>query len=193
MSAAAQHGVEKDISQTRKEGDTVMALKKERLLEIAYRLLEEPGWFDRRGKKAGMTAINTVAGIFAEFARYPETGERMKKTLAMVEALTISPLARHGMKEQYQTIIDVLKIKKGEVQHPDLKGLSFEELAYVLGWLSRLLRARSAGITVGVVQAGEKSDKPNGEASKKEEEIPMIENLESLKKKLKDWADKQKV
>lgn len=173
----------------------MIALERERLLEIAYRLADGLGWVDQGGKKVSMTAISTVAGIFAEFVRYPGTGKRMKKALEMIEALSGSPLARYGMQKQYQTIIDVLKIKKGEMQHPDLKGLSFEELAYVMGWLSRIFRARAAGIMPAVVPTSESDGKSKGETvrKKKKGETPQNDDLDPWKKALKEWMEnKQK-
>lgn len=117
-----------------------MALDKEQLLNLAYRLLEEPGWPQGAGK-SGNTAVSTVAGIFREFARLPAGADRLHQALSLIEELAKSPLARYGMRDQYQGILEVLRVGNGRVNHPDLKDLSFEELAYIIGWVNRLHRA----------------------------------------------------
>ena len=65
----------------------------------------------------------------------------MHQALSLVEELPKSPLARYSMRDQYQRILGVLRVRNGRVNHPDLKDLSFEELAYVIGWVNRLHRA----------------------------------------------------
>ncbi len=167
-----------------------MALDKERLLDLAYRLLREPS-LRGMGAKKGTTAINTVAGIFREVFRSSKTDDRMQKALSMVEALARSPLARHGMQQQYQAIISALKISRGRVNHPDLKGLSFDELAYVLGWLSRIFRAQIAGVSPSGVQTKSKNRHLQGDVAKSKEKASQ-NDLDDWKKALKDWADKQK-
>lgn len=117
-----------------------MAPDKERLLELAYRLLEEPGW-PQGSEKPGSTAVGTVTGIFRELARLPGGEDRLHQALSLIEELPKSPLARHGMRDQYQGVLKVLRVQKGRTDHPALKNLSFEELAYVIGWVNRLHRA----------------------------------------------------
>jgi hypothetical protein len=120
-----------------------MALDKERLLNLAYRLLEEPGW-PQGSEKPGNTAVGTVAGIFRKLARLPAGEDRLHQALSLIEKLPKSPLARYSMRSQYQRILEVLRVRNGRTNHPALKNLSFEELAYVIGWVNRLHRA--AGI-----------------------------------------------
>lgn len=118
-----------------------MAMDKERLLELAYRLVQEPGWPDRDERSGGNTALGTVAGIFREFACRPPEEGGLVAALSLVEKLPSSPLARHSMRGQYEGILRVLYIRNGRVHHPELKNLTFEELAYVIGWVNRLHRA----------------------------------------------------
>lgn len=117
-----------------------MALDKERLLELAYRLIREPGW-SGGGQKPGSSAIGTVAEIFREFSRRPAKEDRLRQALSIIEKLPESPLARHSMRDQYRGIVQALGVRNGQVKHPVLKDLSFEELAYVIGWVARLHRA----------------------------------------------------
>ncbi|MGQ9512225.1 hypothetical protein [Thermodesulfitimonas sp.] len=124
-----------------------MALDRERLLKIAYQLLEEPGW-PQGSDKSSPTAVSTVANIFREFARLPANTDRLHQALSLIEKLPESPLARYSMPGQYRGILTVLRVRNGRVNHPDLKGLSFEELAYVIGWVNRLHRAVSVSLTL---------------------------------------------
>lgn len=124
-----------------------MALDRERLLNIAYQLLEEPGW-PQGADKSGHTAVSTVANIFREFARLPASTDRLHQALSLIEELPKSPLARYSMREQYQSILGVLHICNGRTNHAALKNLSFEELAYVIGWVNRLHRAVGVSLTL---------------------------------------------
>lgn len=117
-----------------------MALDKERLLELAYQLIRERGW-PGGDQKSGGSAIGTVAEIFREFSRRPAKEDRLRQVLSIIEKLPESPLARHSMRDQYQGIVQALGVRNGQVKHPVLKDLSFEELAYVIGWVARLHRA----------------------------------------------------
>jgi len=173
-----------------KGDDSLMALDKEHLLSLAYRLLEEPP-LREMGAKKGTTAVKTVAGILRDVSRSSKADDRMQKALTMVEALAGSPLARYGMQQQYQAIISALKISRGRVNHPDLKGLSFDELAYVLGWLSRIFHAQIAGVSPSGVQTKSKNRRLQGDVAKSKRKASQ-NDLDDWKKALKDWADKQK-
>jgi len=141
-----------------------MALDKERLLNLAYQLLGEPGW-PQGSEKMGNTALGTVAGIFREFAHLPAGTGRLHQALSLIEELPKSPLARYSMREQYQRILGVLHIRNGRTNHPALKNLSFEELAYVIGWVNRLHRAVAIRAAVpaekGEARSGQREDGPS--------------------------------
>lgn len=171
--------------------DSLMAMNKELLLSLAYRLLEEPP-LREMGAKKGTTAVKTVAGIFRDVSRSSKADDRMHKALTMVEALAGSPLARYGMRQQYEAIISALEISRGRVNHPDLKGLSFDELAYVLGWLSRIFHAQIAGVSASGVQTRSKNRRLQGDVVKNEEKPPLNEH-DDWKKVLMNWANKQKL
>lgn len=142
-----------------------MTLDKERLLNLAYELLKEPGW-PREVGKPGNTAMSTVARIFREFARLPASADRMHQALFLIEKLPQSTLARSSMPDQYRGILGVLRVRNGRVNHPALKNLSFEELAYVIGWVNRLHRA--VGIPPvppageATVERGQRKNLPGG-------------------------------
>ncbi|SHI96301.1 hypothetical protein [Desulfofundulus thermosubterraneus] len=123
-----------------------MALDKERLLELAYQLVREPGW-PGGDQKPGGSAIGTVAEIFREFSRRPAKEDRLRQALSIIEKLPECPLARHSMRDQYRGIVQALGVHNGQVKHPVLKDLSFEELAYVIGWVARLHRAFAGPVT----------------------------------------------
>ncbi|MDK2888114.1 hypothetical protein SAMN02745218_02172 [Desulfofundulus australicus DSM 11792] len=124
-----------------------MALDKERLLELAYQLIREPGW-SGGGQKPGSSAIGTVAEIFREFSCRPAKEDRLRQALSVIERLPESPLARtRSMRVQYRGIVQALGVRNGQVKHPVLKNLSFEELAYVIGWVARLHRSLTGSVT----------------------------------------------
>ncbi|MGB9791013.1 MAG: hypothetical protein ACPLTR_00355 [Thermacetogeniaceae bacterium] len=158
----------------------MVALEKKPLLELAYHLLDEI-----EGIGVSLTAVKNVAEIFADIYRSQDSEDKMVRALVMVEALSKSPLARRKMQEQYKALLDVLQIRNGRVQHPDLRALSFEEFAYVLGWLSRLFHARAAGITHAIGQS---------EKKKKQLRAGSLEgdSLAPWQKKLKELTNKQK-
>ncbi len=123
-----------------------MAKDKERLLQLAYQLVREPAW-PAGDRKSGGTATGTVVQIFREFARAPAKEDRLRQALAIIEKLPESPLARHSMPGQFRGVVQALGVCNGQVRHPLLKNLSFEELAYVIGWAARLHRALAGPVT----------------------------------------------
>ncbi|GFN23381.1 hypothetical protein [Thermanaeromonas sp. C210] len=165
-----------------------MGLDKERLLGLAYRLLEEPGW-PGAADRAGQTAINTVAGIFREFSRLPAGADRLKQALSLIEALPGSPLARYSMRNQYQRILEILQVRNGRVNHPAIKELSFEELAYVIGWVSRLHRAMAAGVKASAAKVSGKDKRQKGASTREPEKTSKsgVEVIDPRWKALKDW------
>lgn len=165
-----------------------MALDKERLLGLAYRLLEEPGW-PGAADKTGNTAVSTIAGIFREFARLPAGADRLQQALSLIEALPRSPLARYSMRKQYQKILDILQVRNGRVNHPAIKGLSFDELAYVVGWVSRLHRTMTAGITASAAEASGRHKQQDGASPRKPGKTSHndADAIDPRWKALKDW------